>query len=269
MSEPTPSNKQEKVKLRSSNFQVDEDVDLCRAFVNVSQDPNFGNDRKADDFWKIVLERYNTLRKQEVDVVVERDYKSIKNRFQRHIGKGVQEWNPYFRRIKLDMPSGTPESEYMQIASERFRNTLGKSFNFEHCVEILHDMPKFNPMSVEHNEDEDYDDDDDDDGKESRKSNNQPVNNTTMAMGSNFTRPIGCKRAKTTASDDLYDRAMEKMASSAESPSRAIEKKNLLMEKQMKMDRLLKLIEIYLHQGKDDKVNELTRRLEAMEEEGN
>jgi hypothetical protein len=155
MSEPTSSNKQEKVKtevtkFRSSNFQVEEDVDLCKAFVNVSQDTQFGNDRRADDFWKAVLDRYNMLRSQVADdsvVVLERDCNSIKNRFQRHIGKGVQEWNPFFRRIKMKMPSGTPESEYVHVASESFRNTLGKPFNFEHCVEILHKMPKFNPMS--------------------------------------------------------------------------------------------------------------------------
>ena len=48
-------------RKQQSNFSKEEDLFLSRAYVNVSQDPIKGNDRKAATFWGVVKDKFNAL----------------------------------------------------------------------------------------------------------------------------------------------------------------------------------------------------------------
>jgi hypothetical protein len=50
---------------RPANFTAEEDVFLCRAYVNVSLDPAVGTDQSAETFWKKVKDKFTSLYKEE------------------------------------------------------------------------------------------------------------------------------------------------------------------------------------------------------------
>jgi hypothetical protein len=105
--------------------------------------------------------------------VVERESNSLRNRFQRAIAKQTKEWNPFYKKIVEAPPSGTMKDNWISLTPEEYNNQYGRRFLFEHCVEILHQLPKFDPMiggTV--------------DGEEGLNGDGEPVdvNNTSVAM---------------------------------------------------------------------------------------
>jgi hypothetical protein len=55
-------------------------------------------------------------------------------------------YNRYYKQVKECPPSGTTEEEWYKIAADNYRDAEGHAFAFIHCVEVLHQLPKFNPM---------------------------------------------------------------------------------------------------------------------------
>jgi hypothetical protein len=49
----------------------------------------------------------------------------------------------YLRQVYSDMPTGTPEKEYIRVAAGRYKEAKGKVFRFETCVPILVKLPRF------------------------------------------------------------------------------------------------------------------------------
>ena len=85
------------------------------------------------------------------------------------------------------MPSGTPETEewYINEACIKYHSEVGKSFNWEYCVPILHKVAKFNPLM------------DDPDDEEAGSTNKKKTRNAVgVVMGSTLERPPGNKAAK-------------------------------------------------------------------------
>ena len=109
-----PSTQDEILGKRTKNFTPIEDVLLCRAYVNISQDPIKGNDQKIGVLWENIYTKFIELKKDEGETEVghQRDITSIMNRFKRHISKDVQLFNGMLGRIRSKKESGsTPELE--------------------------------------------------------------------------------------------------------------------------------------------------------------
>jgi hypothetical protein len=65
---PPPEKKQKTGRpSKAVNFCEEEDVALCKAFVNMSTDPISGADRKSAQFWADIKIKFETALKQEVD----------------------------------------------------------------------------------------------------------------------------------------------------------------------------------------------------------
>ncbi len=43
----------------------------------------------------------------------------------------------YLGQVYCDMPTGTPEKEYISVAAKRYKEAQGKVFRFEKCVPTL------------------------------------------------------------------------------------------------------------------------------------
>jgi hypothetical protein len=78
--------------------------------------------------------------------LLDRDSESLKNGFQRQIQKKMNVYNRYYKLVKECPPSGTTEEEWYKIAGDNYRDAEGHAFPFLQCVEVLHHLPKFNPM---------------------------------------------------------------------------------------------------------------------------
>jgi hypothetical protein len=110
-------------------------------------------------FWRKVKESFDEKLEEEDDKeddLPARDATAIENRFKRHIQKDLFYYNKYYKQIKEKKPSGKTEEDIIQDAVDHYLEMEGKPFKFQHCVETLHQMPKFNPM---------IDDDDDDEAR--------------------------------------------------------------------------------------------------------
>jgi hypothetical protein len=60
VSEVTEAVTGEVTKVRKGkNFTVEEDKQLCRSFLSISQDPIVGNGQKSSSFWERVAKSYN------------------------------------------------------------------------------------------------------------------------------------------------------------------------------------------------------------------
>ncbi|XP_030478325.1 uncharacterized protein LOC115695401 [Cannabis sativa] len=49
--------------IRGSSYSVEEDVHLCRVYVDISQDPIIGRNQTGNNFWAIVESEYHKDRK--------------------------------------------------------------------------------------------------------------------------------------------------------------------------------------------------------------
>jgi hypothetical protein len=190
------------IPKRGINFTTLEDCHICRAYVNCTSNGLVGNDQKAESFWKGVCGKFHQLLDDDeaIEVVLQRTWSSIRNRFQKHIAPTVQKWNRYFKQVCECPPSGTPENEWPQIAANQYRDDVGKPFQFLEASAILREaIPKFNPMQADYDCERSYALSEDspivlEDGTLQKKP--PAVNNTTPAMGSNLQRPPGNKKLK-------------------------------------------------------------------------
>jgi hypothetical protein len=106
------ANQVTKIKQRTPNFLVSEDVALCEAYVNCTLNPLVDSDQKAEVFWNAVLDAYTTLNgkgakdngkgaKGDNVFLVQRESATIRSRFQRTIARQMKEWNPIYKRIAM------------------------------------------------------------------------------------------------------------------------------------------------------------------------
>jgi len=186
---------------RPPNFSNDEDLFICKAFVNVSTDPTVGTAQKGKDFWDKVQAKFREIQAEEAEVEVvgnTRTPHAIMNRWQRHIMPSMNKYNKYYKEHKDLNHSGWKEEDYIKAAAETYLDMMGQPFKWTHCVEILHKMPRFHPMMAGY-ADPDLEEPDDNASKSSKKTHNQ----LGTAMGDGLERPMGSKAAKRLKKDEL------------------------------------------------------------------
>jgi hypothetical protein len=101
-------------------------------------------------------------------------------------------YNRYYKQVKVCPPSGTTEEEWYKIAADNYRDAEGHAFPFLNCVEVLHQLPKFNPMVDDADRSSDVAAEDSDGDKKPAAS----VNKIGAPMGASLKRPPGSKKAK-------------------------------------------------------------------------
>jgi hypothetical protein len=111
-----PKSRRKKMK----HFSPAEDQALCRAYVNVTTDPQLGTGQKATQFWGNVKTVFDDLLVRVDDDNVERDQEARMHRFKRNIKKHVYWYNHYFRRVRKENLSGTLYSDMCDLAAENF-----------------------------------------------------------------------------------------------------------------------------------------------------
>ena len=183
-------------KTRSTGYDIAEDVAIAKAYCSATENPVKGKDQRASTFWNDVFDRYCKNYEEDnkdadvcMDVRNVRTADSIKNRWQRYIMPGVNQFNGFYKRIREKDPTGNRTIDhYMELAMENYLQTVGQPFKFKEAALILHQINKFNPMIDTPDEDED---DDEEGGDKKRK-----ANTLGKAMGEGMERPVGQKKAK-------------------------------------------------------------------------
>lgn len=168
-------------KIKQARYSPLEDLCLAKAWISASEDPVVGANRKGTDYWQAVKTKFDIIYELEAEVMQMYDYKSLQNRWMRHINKDVQLFLKYWKAATESPPSGTTESDWLETASDNFLQELGSPFRFVECFRVLKESPKF---SVDSN------------ATAQVLANEEGRNNTEIAMGGGLQRPIGNKAAK-------------------------------------------------------------------------
>jgi hypothetical protein len=183
---------------------------LCRAFVNTSSNSIVGTDQKGKVFWATVKSKFDHLYFCSVEDDYEdspreeRSEEALQTRFLKKIQPEMNHYNPFYKCP----PSGTPNEDWPRLAAIEFLNAQDKEFKFLQCVEILHQMPKFNPMKDDDDEIELTQEPSDDDG--GGKPRARPsINKIGKPMGSGIGRPMGQKQAKRMAEEEASVASLE------------------------------------------------------------
>jgi hypothetical protein len=186
-----------------TNWTKQEDVFLCIAFVNVSEDPVVGTGQKSKEFWSRVNKMFKELVKKRSSELEEwvrntnREETSMQNRFKKLIAKNVLLFNPYYSKVKKAKPSGMQEDDIRAEAAEQYLDFYNEQFKFMHCLDELWKLPKFDPMQ----EVIEIGSDDEDDAGAAKSTTTTiksegGINNTLSVMGGSMARPMGTKAAK-------------------------------------------------------------------------
>jgi hypothetical protein len=123
-----------------------EDLMLCKAWVNVSQNSQVGTNQTGPTFWKKIQETFTALMDSETDVgqqVYIRLPNSLTDRFQRNIQKETTRFNGYLKQRKLLNESGKSEDDVMNDGLKDYFQGTGKDFKWVHCLDQLWGCPQF------------------------------------------------------------------------------------------------------------------------------
>jgi hypothetical protein len=117
---PPPEKKQKTSSGRPTNtasFVEYKDIALCKAYVNVSQDPVRGSEKKAAVFWEDIKQRYDEVLKMEVNSskkLPDRNKESLKNRYKK-IQLTTGHLNSCLANSKRSPPNGIPNSNGRRV----------------------------------------------------------------------------------------------------------------------------------------------------------
>ncbi|KAG7372760.1 hypothetical protein IV203_018903 [Nitzschia inconspicua] len=134
-------------KEESKSFTKVEDILLCECHVNVSSDPTIGTGQTAEERWRKiqVLFSRNKCNNSHVEDI-ERDADSLRNRFKKQIQPSVVKFMPHWRAATNEKRCGTNHQDVLNNALARYKESNNESpFEFEHVLDTLRLLPKYNP----------------------------------------------------------------------------------------------------------------------------
>ena len=234
------------------HFTEEEDIYICKAWVSCTTDPIIGAQQKGEKFYKSVHEKMYILYNEGAEVAIQnqRPWDSIRNRFQKTIAPNVQKFNAYYKQAVEQNESGWTTEMYMETAMKVWERMEGKPFKFSTCTRVLHQVPKFNPM-VE-----------DPDEEEEDKKPAAVVNPVGKVMGDTIDRPVGNKKAKKQKLLEKLDMSSVTSSMALDAMARSSAEMTQIMARRQKHDSWSKRAELYMKLGQANKALELLQKME-------
>jgi hypothetical protein len=214
---------------RGRSFSSTEDVELCRSWIAISQDPVTGTGQSSDAFWKKVRDHF--CLKPGVNPrpfgSLNQHYRQINEQCARFIGIRTQIEN---RRI-----SGASKEDIFNAAMDHFHQTGDKKpFKFQACLSVLEECPKWRGSTENH------------DSPSSNGSTSVPTTPTPNE------RPIGNKKAKRKLNEkDAVEVEME-IIESLKQKNKIMEECSALLKQSMQMEAAKIYFSLKLEDVDDD-----------------
>ncbi|XP_024311267.1 glutathione S-transferase T3 isoform X3 [Brachypodium distachyon] len=174
-----------KTQKRSSNYTHDEDIQLCKSWINISTDAIVGNEQPGKSYWARIAEHYHENRTFESD----RNANSLEHRWN-VLQKECMKWQANFEQVERRHESGIPYKEHMKERHALYANgePKNKSFQYVHCwLEVRH-TPKFLALDAATKRSRSTPSDEVGDGDDD---SNSPTPDSARKA-----RPVGRKKAK-------------------------------------------------------------------------
>ncbi|KAH9541006.1 hypothetical protein CY35_14G036600, partial [Sphagnum magellanicum] len=133
-------------KRKGKNFCAEEERQLCRSFLAVSQDPIPGNGRRTPAFWDRIHEHYT---KNKPENAGERPARSLESKWG-IIKHEVEKFDGCYGAVLALNEAGTSVEDVLRRALElyKLKHPKGLSFSFIHCWLLLKDIPKWAETSL-------------------------------------------------------------------------------------------------------------------------
>jgi hypothetical protein len=126
---------------KGKNFSSDEDRQVCRSILHVSQDPIAGNGQRKEAFWERITTHYNRNKPigggERPSRSIETKWGTIKHDVAKFIG--------VHKQVSSCRESGSSPDDVLQNALELYKVKHPKqhSFVFLHCWLILKEVPRW------------------------------------------------------------------------------------------------------------------------------
>ncbi|KAG0504682.1 hypothetical protein M758_N026500 [Ceratodon purpureus] len=122
---------------KGKNFVPEEERQLTRSILAISQDPISGNQQKGNAFWERIYTHYDQFRPggHRGARSLESKWGAIKHDVAKFIGN--------YNQVKRLNKSGAKESDTLRMSRELYRLKSQKNteFAYEHCWELVKDFP--------------------------------------------------------------------------------------------------------------------------------
>ena len=124
---------------KGKNFVPDEERQLARSVLAISQDPIVGNQQKSSAFWERIYEHYKSF-----NPVVYRGAQSLESKWG-VIKHDALKFMGCYQQIKRLNKSGVGDVDIIRMAKELYRtkSTKNVEFTYEHCWSIVKDYPRW------------------------------------------------------------------------------------------------------------------------------
>jgi hypothetical protein len=124
---------------KGKNFVLEEERQLTRSVLAISQDPICGNQQKGNAYWERIFLHYDQCRPGG-----HRGARSLESKWgtiKHDVGKFIGAYN----QIKRLNKSGSKEADIIRMAKDLYRTKSPKNteFMFEHCWELVKDFPRW------------------------------------------------------------------------------------------------------------------------------
>lgn len=159
-----------------------ENLAIAQAWIQVSESPTIGKDRKLKDFWNEVYDAYKSKLGQEEHRAVGRDGQKLSGQW-RLISRDVSKFNGYMEQVRSLNESGCTADDQRKKAATLFQTEIGEEFKYQNVWDYLKDKPKWKETGP----------------LEKRVKRRDSLSTATRAENSEWTYPVGTKRAKTDA----------------------------------------------------------------------
>lgn len=124
--------------LNKEKWSHKEDELMISAWLVISTDSVVGTNQQSKDFWKRIVEYYNTHRAS----FIERKTNVLKSHYYR-INPQVNDFNQGFIRLKNEHHSGWSDDQVMEKAREVYYSVHKSQFKYEHVWRMVKDEPKW------------------------------------------------------------------------------------------------------------------------------
>ncbi|KAG8647596.1 glutathione S-transferase T3-like isoform X1 [Manihot esculenta] len=133
---------------RSAGYSTNEDVLLCRIYLDILQDPIIGKQQSSQRFWSRVAEAYEVAKNEFWE---SRNARSLQCRMQ-VIVKAIRKLNGCYRQVENLHLSDASEQNLLNQAKTLFMQdpSYEKGFKFDHVWSMMKDAEKFKDIAGEY-----------------------------------------------------------------------------------------------------------------------
>ncbi|EHS64390.1 uncharacterized protein PGTG_22222 [Puccinia graminis f. sp. tritici CRL 75-36-700-3] len=124
-------------RTKLSHYQEHEDVELCKAWIAITEDARIGTDQSGATFWGRVHKLYSRAITQP-----KRPQKSVKSRWGL-LQKDINKFRACVIQVENMNRSGASLEDHLNMALELYSEDQGSTFSHIRCYNILVKCPKW------------------------------------------------------------------------------------------------------------------------------